>query len=152
MKLNELKDNPGAKKARTRVGRGEGSGKGKTCGSGQKGQKARTGVSLNGYEGGQNPLYQRLPKRGFSNVMFRKRYTELNLGQIQAAVDAKTFDPAKTVSRQSLIDAGLLKKNAKDLKLLGKGDLKTPLNFEVSKASKTALDAVEKLNGKIKIL
>lgn len=152
MKLNEINDNPGARKLRTRVGRGEGSGKGKTCGSGQKGQKSRTGVSLNGYEGGQNPLYQRLPKRGFSNNAFRKNYTEINLGQIQKAVDSKTIDPKKVISLQSLIEAGFLKKTAPDLKLLAKGELTSELKFEVKKASKNAKIFVEKLNGSVTII
>lgn len=152
MKLNELKDNPGARKARMRVGRGEGSGKGKTCGSGQKGQKSRTGVSLNGYEGGQNPLYQRLPKRGFSNAPFKKSFTEINLGQVQAAVDKKVIDPSKPINLKVLIEAGILKNSAPALKLLAKGLLKTSLTFEVSKASKSALEIVEKLNGKVTII
>lgn len=152
MKLNEINDNPGARKQRTRVGRGEGSGKGKTCGSGQKGQKSRTGVSLNGYEGGQNPLYQRLPKRGFSNNAFRKHYTEINLGQIQAAIDAKTIDPKNVISLKTLVEAGFLKKTAPELKLLAKGELKSALNFEVKKASKNAKECVEKLNGTVTII
>lgn len=152
MKLNEINDNPGSKKKRTRVGRGEGSGKGKTCGSGHKGQKARTGVSLNGYEGGQNPLYQRLPKRGFSNALFTSHYTELNLGQVQSAIDAKKIDASQIVSHKSLVQAGLIKKTAPYIKLLSKGALKVAVSFEVAKASKKAIEIVSGLNGKVTLL
>lgn len=152
MKLNDIRDNPGSKKNRVRVGRGEGSGKGKTCGAGQKGQKSRTGVSLNGYEGGQNPLYQRLPKRGFSNDLFKKKFSVLNLGQIQQAIDRKNVDPSKVITLKSLKEVGLLKKTAPSLKLLAKGQLSSSVSFEVSKASKAAIEAVEKLNGSVKIV
>jgi large subunit ribosomal protein L15 len=152
MKLNELRDNPGARKDRMRVGRGEGSGKGKTCGSGHKGQKARTGVAIKGFEGGQNPLYRRMPKRGFSNAMFMTHYTELNLGQVQRALDEKKLDASQPITREALIAAGLVKKTAPALKLLAKGDLKQAVRFEVAKASKTACEMVEKLQGSVTLV
>ncbi|MCA0370587.1 MAG: 50S ribosomal protein L15 [Proteobacteria bacterium] len=151
MKLNEIRDNLGARTDRMRVGRGEGSGKGKTCGSGQKGQKSRTGVALKGFEGGQNPLYRRLPKRGFSNVMFATNFTVINLGQLQAAIEAKKIDASKTINHDVLVGAGLIKGTAPALKLLAKGELKQAVNIEVAKASKTACDMVEKLKGSVTI-
>lgn len=151
MKLNELRDNEGARKDRTRVGRGMGSGKGKTSGSGQKGQKARTGVALNGYEGGQMPLYQRLPKRGFTNVS-RKRLNVVNLERVQQALDAKKLDAKKDVNAESLKEAGVIKSVRDGVRLLGDGELKTKVNFVVNGASKSAVAAVEKAGGKVEIV
>ena len=152
MNLNDLRDNPGARTKRMRVGRGEGSGKGKTCGAGQKGQKSRTGVAIKGLEGGQNPLYRRLPKRGFSNAMFETTYTELNLGQIQSAIEAKKLDAGQVINLDALIAAGLVKKTAPALKLLAKGELKQAVKVEVSKASKAACEHVEKLKGSVTLV
>lgn len=148
MKLNQLSDNPGARKARIRVGRGIGSGKGKTAGRGGKGQTARTGVAINGFEGGQMPLYRRLPKKGFNNI-FRLDLTEVNLGRLQAAIDAKRLDPSQTVTGEALVVAGLLSRVRDGVRLLGKGELKTKLTIEVAGASKSAVAAVEKLGGSV---
>lgn len=148
MKLNELSDNLGATKNRMRVGRGIGSGKGKTCGRGVKGQKSRTGVSINGFEGGQMAIYRRLPKRGFTNI-FRKEYVALNLDRIQAAVDAGKIAAGSVVTAQVLVEAGLLK-NAKDgIRLLASGELTAALTFEIAGASQAAVAAVEKAGGKV---
>lgn len=149
MKLNELRDNEGARKERMRVGRGIGSGKGVRGGRGQKGQKSRSGVSINGFEGGQMPLYRRLPKRGFNNSKFANVYTIINLGTLQAAVDAGRLDASKTVDAQALIDAGLIKKAQDGIRLLGKGTLKAALTVEVAGVTKTAQEAVEKAGGKV---
>jgi len=148
MKLNQLSDNPGARKSRMRVGRGIGSGKGKTGGRGGKGQTARTGVAINGFEGGQMPLFRRLPKKGFTNV-FRLNMTEVNLGRLQAAVEAKRLDPKQTVDGAALVAAGLLSRVRDGVRLLGKGELKTKLTIEVAGASKAAVAAVEKLGGSV---
>ena len=149
MKLNEIRDNKGSHLTSKRLGRGEGSGKGKTCGRGQKGQKARSGVSINGFEGGQNPLYMRLPKRGFNNKNFRTEYAELNLSQLQAAVDKKKLDAQKEITIDTLKKAGLVRKNRKNVKILGRGELKASLNLSVTKASQAAVKAIEKAKGKI---
>lgn len=149
MKLNEIKDNPGARKERMRVGRGIGSGKGKTCGRGVKGQKARTGVSINGFEGGQNPLYRRLPKRGFNNYNFTKEVAEINLDDLQAAVDAGLIDPDKVVNLTLLKDLKLVRSKCDFLKVLGRGELKAALQLEIWKASKTAAAGLEKAKSKI---
>jgi large subunit ribosomal protein L15 len=152
IKLNEIKDNPGATKNRIRVGRGIGSGKGKTGGRGVKGQKARSGVAVNGFEGGQMPLHRRLPKRGFVNI-FRVELNELNLDRVQAAIDAMKFDAKATITNDVLVDAGVLSKKRGGLKLLGKGALTAKgLNFEVTAASKSAIEAIEKAGGSVKIL
>ncbi|GAB3447944.1 50S ribosomal protein L15 [Insolitispirillum peregrinum] len=148
MKLNELRDNPGATKDRTRVGRGIGSGKGKTAGRGVKGQKSRTGVSINGFEGGQMPIYRRLPKRGFTNI-FRKSYVPMNLDRIQAAVDAGKFAAGSTITAEALVAAGLVKSARDGIRLLGNGEIKVALTFEVAGASKSAIEAVEKAGGKV---
>jgi len=148
MKLNELSDNKGATKNRSRVGRGIGSGLGKTSGRGHKGQKSRSGVSLLGKEGGQMPLYRRLPKRGFHNL-FRTRYAEVNLGQLQIAVDAGKLDPKNTVDGKALLAAGVVRRLHDGVKLLANGELKAKLNIEVAGASKAAVDAVGKAGGKI---
>ena len=152
MKLNELKPQEGSSKDRTRVGRGIGSGKGKTCGSGQKGQKARSGVAINGYEGGQMPLYMRLPKSGFNNTAFRTNLSELTTGRLQAAIDAKKIDTKKTVDEDALIAAGVVGKKRDGIKLLTKGDLKTKIDLKITKATKSAQDAVEKAGGKIEFI
>jgi len=150
MKLNELRDNEGARKSRMRVGRGIGSGKGKTGGRGQKGQKSREGVSINGFEGGQMPLHMRLPKRGFNNI-FAKDYAEVNLGAIQKAVDAGKLDKGATVDHAALKAAGLARGGKDGVRLLGKGDLTAKLSFVVAGASKGAREAVEKVGGSIEI-
>ena len=151
MKLNELKDNPGARKGRLRVGRGIGSGKGKTAGRGQKGQKSRSGVSIWGFEGGQMPLHMRLPKRGFNNP-FAKDYAEVNIGAIQKVIDAGKLD-AKAVLDQAALQAAGLARGGKDgVRLLGKGDLKANLNVRVAGISKGAREAVEKAGGSVELV
>lgn len=151
MKLNEIADNPGASRPRMRVGRGIGSGKGKTCGRGVKGQKARTGVAIKGFEGGQMPLHRRLPKRGFRNP-FTIHFNEVNLGRIQAAVDAGKLDPSVTVTIESLIAAGVCAKLLDGVKILGNGALAAKLAFEVAAASKSAVAAIEGAGGSIVLL
>jgi len=148
MKLNQLSDNPGARKNRIRVGRGIGSGKGKTGGRGGKGQTARTGVAIKGFEGGQMPLHRRLPKRGFNNI-FRQEHAVVNLGRLQQAVEAGRLDPKQTVGLEALKAAGLVNKVGAGIKLLAKGELKQPLTIEVDRASKSAVEAVEKAGGKV---
>ncbi|MGN6268565.1 MAG: 50S ribosomal protein L15 [Sphingomonas sp.] len=150
MKLNELRDNDGARKSRMRVGRGIGSGKGKTGGRGQKGQKSREGVSIAGFEGGQMPLHMRLPKRGFNNI-FAKDYAEVNLGAIQKAVDAKKLDAKATVDHAALKAVGLARGGKDGVRLLGKGELTAKLSFVVAGASKSAREAVEKAGGSVEI-
>jgi large subunit ribosomal protein L15 len=150
MKLNELRDNPGATKKRMRVGRGIGSGKGKTAGRGVKGQKARTGVAVKGFEGGQMPLHRRLPKRGFSNVDFARDLNEVNIGRIQEAVDAGKLSGDVTI--ETLVAAGVCSKPRDGVKILGVGELKAKLAFEVFGASKSAVAAIEKAGGSVKIL
>jgi large subunit ribosomal protein L15 len=149
MRLNEIADNEGSAKKRMRVGRGIGSGKGKTGGRGVKGQKARTGVRIKGFEGGQMPLHRRLPKRGFNNIS-RLDYNEVNLGRIQEAVDAGKL--SGTVSVASLIEAGVLAKARDGVKILGMGELKAALQFEVAAASKSAQEAIGKAGGSVKLL
>ncbi len=149
MKLNELTHNEGAKKDRMRVGRGIGSGKGKTSGSGQKGQKARSGVAINGFEGGQMPIYMRMPKSGFSNKKFTTNYAELTTGKLQKAIDAKQVDTSKAIDEDALVKAGVISRKKDGIKLLTKGELKTKVDLTLSKASKTAQAAVEKAGGKI---
>jgi large subunit ribosomal protein L15 len=152
MKLNDIRDNEGAHKSRIRVGRGIGSGKGKTGGRGVKGQKARAGVAVKGFEGGQMPLYRRLPKRGFNNL-FAKDLNEVNLGRIQQAVEAGKLDAKGAVTIEALVAAGVITRQAKDgVKILGVGELKTKLAFEVFGASKSAVEAIEKAGGSVKIL
>ncbi len=148
MKLNELSDNPGATKVRKRVGRGIGSGTGKTSGKGHKGQKARSGVAIKGFEGGQMPLYRRLPKRGFKNI-FRKRYAEVGLSRLQAAVDAGRIDAKKPVDAEAMVAAGLFKTSRDGVRLLGNGELKSKLEIIVAGATKSAVEAVEKAGGTI---
>src|SRR5436305_8925860 len=151
MKLNEISDNAGSSKERMRVGRGIGSGKGKTGGRGVKGQKARAGVAVKGFEGGQMPLHRRLPKRGFVNI-FRKKLNEINLGRVQAAVDAGKLDANATVDAAALVTAGVLRRAKDGVRLLGEGELKAKLVFEVAGASKSAREAVEKAGGSVKVL
>jgi large subunit ribosomal protein L15 len=151
MKLNELTDNPGASKDRIRVGRGIGSGKGKTGGRGVKGQKARTGVAIKGFEGGQMPLHRRLPKRGFHNP-FSTDYNEVNIGRIQQAVDAGKLDVQNPVTLDALIAAGVVAKPRDGVKILGQGEIKAKLSFEVAAASKGAIAAIQGAGGTIKLL
>jgi len=147
-KLNDLRDNPGARYKSKRLGRGIGSGKGKTSGKGVKGQTSRTGVSINGFEGGQMPIYRRLPKRGFTNI-FAKEYAEVNLGRLQAAIEAGRLDATQPVNAASLAAAGLVGKPRDGVRLLARGELKTKLTIEVAGASKAAVAAVEKLGGTV---
>ena len=151
MKLNTIKDNDGATQARTRVGRGIGSGKGKTAGRGGKGQTARSGVRIKGFEGGQMPLHRRLPKRGFNNI-FRLEFAEVNLDRIQQAIDAKTLDAKGTINAESLVKSRVIRRSKDGVRLLGRGELKAKLNIEVHGASKSAIAAVEKAGGTVKIL
>jgi large subunit ribosomal protein L15 len=151
MKLNELRDNPGARKSRVRVGRGIGSGLGKTAGRGQKGAKARSGVSINGFEGGQMPLHMRLPKRGFNNI-FAKDFAEVNVGAIQKAIDGGKLDANGTLDHQALKAAGLARGGNDGVRLLGKGELKAKLALKIAGASKGAREAVEKAGGSIEII
>ncbi len=148
MRLNELSDKPGARRGRKRVGRGMGSGRGKTAGRGHKGQKSRSGVSIKGFEGGQMPIYRRLPKRGFSNPS-RKRYAVVNLGRLQAAIEAGKLDSKKPVTALMLLEAGLVRRLGDGVRLLAKGELKSALEIEVTGASKAAIAAVEKAGGKV---
>lgn len=151
MKLTDLRDNPGATKNRIRVGRGIGSGKGKTGGRGVKGQKARTGVAIKGFEGGQMPLHRRLPKRGFHNL-FAKDLNEVNVGRIQQAVDAGKLDAKAAVTVDALVAAGICARARDGVKILGVGELKAKLAFEVYGASKSAVAAIEKAGGSLKLL
>jgi large subunit ribosomal protein L15 len=149
MKLNEVKDNAGATRNAKRVGRGIGSGTGKTSGSGHKGQKARSGVSINGFEGGQMPIHRRLPKRGFNNI-FRKDYVEVNLGTLQAAIDAGKLDAGKPVDAAALVGAGVISKPRDGVRILGKGELTAKkVEIHAAGASKSAVAAVEKAGGRI---
>jgi large subunit ribosomal protein L15 len=151
MKLNSIADNPGASKGRMRIGRGIGSGKGKTGGRGVKGQKARTGVHVKGFEGGQMPLHRRLPKRGFHNP-FSHHYNEVNLGRVQAAVEAGKLDAHQPVTIAALIAAGVCSKPRDGVKILGQGEIKATLAFEVAGASKSAVAAIEQAGGSVTIL
>jgi large subunit ribosomal protein L15 len=151
MKLSDIADNAGSRKKRMRVGRGIGSGKGKQAGRGGKGQTARTGVRIKGFEGGQMPLHRRLPKRGFNNI-FRVEFAEINLDRLQQAVDARQIDAKDTVNAESLVKAGVLRRSKAGVRLLGRGELKAKLNVEVHGASKSAIAAVEKAGGSVKIL
>jgi large subunit ribosomal protein L15 len=148
MKLNELRDNPGARKPKKRLGRGIGSGLGKTSGKGHKGAKARSGSSVQGFEGGQMPIYRRLPKRGFHNV-FRRDYVEINLGRLQQAIDDKKVDAGKPIDGAALVEAGVLRRVRDGVRLLAKGELKAQISITVAGASKAAVEAVEKLGGTI---
>ena len=148
MKLNEIRENDGATRNRKRVGRGVGSGRGKTSGAGHKGQKARSGVAIKGFEGGQMPIHRRLPKRGFTNI-FRKNYVEVNLGRIQSAVDAGKLESKKPVDAAMLVEAGVISKARDGVRILGKGNLKAKVEIHAAGASKSAIEAVEKAGGKI---
>ncbi len=151
MRLNQISDNEGARRSRKRLGRGIGSGLGKTAGRGGKGQTARSGGAKAGFEGGQMPIYRRLPKRGFNNP-FPLDYNEINLGRIQQAVDAKKIDAGQPVTVDSLVKGGVVSKARAGVRLLGSGELKTKLAFEVHYASKGAIAAVEKAGGSVKVL
>ena len=151
IKINELRDNAGARKGRVRVGRGIGSGLGKTAGRGQKGQKSRSGVAVKGFEGGQMPLHMRLPKRGFNNI-FAKDYAEVNLGALQKLVDAKALDTKSVIDHAALKAAGVARGGKDGVRVLGKGELKAKLNLKVSGVSKGAREAVEKAGGSIEII
>jgi large subunit ribosomal protein L15 len=152
MKLHEIADNPGSRKKRMRIGRGIGSGKGKTGGRGGKGQTARTGYRNKGFEGGQMPLHRRLPKRGFRNTSFAVKLNEVNLGDIQEAIDAGTLKIEGPLDVEGMIKSGLLNKAKGGVKLLGNGELKAKVDFSVWRASKSAVAAVEKAGGSVKIL
>jgi large subunit ribosomal protein L15 len=149
MKLNEIRDNPGAHYRAKRVGRGIGSGKGKTSARGGKGQTARTGVALNGFEGGQTPLHRRLPKRGFNNKIFRKDFRVVNLGRLQAALDSGKLKAGDTLDGAALVSAGMLRRLGDGIRLLAKGELRAAITIEVDGASKAAIAAVEKTGGKV---
>ena len=150
MKLNEIADNAGAHQPRKRVGRGPGSGTGKTAGRGHKGQKSRSGVAIKGFEGGQMPINRRLPKRGFTNI-FGKDYNEINLGQIQSFIDAKKLDANKPVNLEALIEGGFINRARDGVRLLANGERKDKVAFEVNGASKAAIAAVEKAGGSVTI-
>jgi large subunit ribosomal protein L15 len=148
MQLNQLQDNPGARKGKIRVGRGVGSGKGKTGGRGYKGQKSRTGVRIHGFEGGQMPIHRRLPKRGFKSIN-RLSYTGVNLDSLQYAIDDKRIDASKPITVDELIAAGLVRSNAAAVKLLGSGELSAKVTIEVHKATKSAREAVKNAGGSL---
>jgi large subunit ribosomal protein L15 len=152
MKLDNIADNPGSRHKRTRIGRGIGSGRGKTGGRGGKGQTARTGYRNKGFEGGQMPLHRRLPKRGFRNTSFAAKLNEINLGDVQEAIDAGTLDAKNPVDVAALVKAGVLRREKGGVKLLGNGELKAKVDFSVWRASKSAIAAVEKAGGSVKIL
>jgi large subunit ribosomal protein L15 len=151
MKLSEIADNQGARKKRMRVGRGIGSGKGKTAGRGGKGQTARSGVRIKGFEGGQMPLHRRLPKRGFNNI-FRLDFAEINLDRVQQAIDAKQLDASGVINAETLVKSGALRRAKDGVRLLGRGEITVKLTVEVHGASKAAIAAVEKAGGTVKIL
>jgi large subunit ribosomal protein L15 len=152
MKLHELADRPGARKKRTRIGRGIGYGTGKTGGRGGKGQTARSGVRIKGFEGGQMPLHRRLPKRGFKNTAFARKLNEVNLDKVQAAIDAGKLDAGGTVDAEALVKAGVIRLAKDGVKLLGSGEIKAKVAFSVWGASKSAVAAVEKTGGSVTIL
>jgi large subunit ribosomal protein L15 len=152
MKLHELAGRPGARKIRRRKGRGIGSGKGKTAGRGGKGQTARSGVRIKGFEGGQMPLHRRLPKRGFKNTMFARKFNEVNLGPVQAAIDAGLLDAAGKIDAAALVKAGVIRRAKDGVRLLGSGEIKAKVTFSVYGASKSAVAAVEKAGGAVEIL
>lgn len=150
MKLNEIKDNEGSSKDRIRVGRGIGSGKGKTGGRGVKGQKARSGVAVNGFEGGQMPIYRRLPKRGFNNI-FSSDFVIVSLGRIQAAIDAKKLDASATIDAASLKAAGVIRREKDGVRILADGELKAKVSIDAAGASEAAVEKIEKAGGSIKL-
>ena len=149
--LNEIKDNQGARKKRMRVGRGIGSGKGKTGGRGVKGQTSRTGVAIKGFEGGQMPIHRRLPKRGFNNI-FALDWNEVTLGRIQTAIDAGKLDAKAPVTQASLVEAGVLRRAKDGVRVLGSGELTAKVSLEVAHATKSAVEAIEKAGGSVKLL
>ncbi|RJF86032.1 50S ribosomal protein L15 [Sphingomonas cavernae] len=151
MKLNDIRDNKGARKERVRVGRGIGSGLGKTAGRGQKGAKARSGVAINGFEGGQMPLHMRIPKRGFNNI-FAKDFAEVNLGAIQKLVDAKKLDAKGVIDHAALKAAGVARGGKDGVRILGKGEFSTKLSFKVAGVSKGAKEAIEKAGGSVEVI
>ncbi|MDB5597045.1 MAG: ribosomal protein [Hyphomicrobiales bacterium] len=151
MKLNGISDNPGSSKNRMRIGRGIGSGMGKQGGRGGKGQTARSGVRIKGFEGGQMPLHRRLPKRGFTNI-FATDYNEVNLGRIQQAIEAGKLDASKTVTVEALVEAGVCARARDGVKILGNGELTSKVTLEVARASKSAVAAIEKAGGSVKML
>ena len=150
MKLNDLRDNEGATHSKKRVGRGIGSGSGKTGGRGVKGQNSRSGVAVNGFEGGQMPLYRRLPKRGFNNI-FAKSYNTVSIGRVQTAIDAKKLDAKETVNAEALIKAGVIRRAKDGVRLLADGELKAKVTFDIAGASKAAIEKVEKAGGSVKL-
>ena len=152
MKLNQIADRPGARKKRMRIGRGIGSGMGKTGGRGGKGQTARAGVRIKGFEGGQMPLHRRLPKRGFRNTPFAVKLNEINLGKVQAAIDAGVLDAGNPIDVEAMVKAGLMRRAKGGVKLLGHGEFKSKVSFSVWRASQSAVAAVEKAGGSVKIL
>jgi len=152
MKLTEIADNPGARRNRMRIGRGIGSGKGKTGGRGGKGQTARSGVRIKGFEGGQMPMHRRLPKRGFKNTMFALKLNEVNLDRVQSAIEAGKLDANAVVDAEALVKAGVLRRAKAGVRLLGGGELKAKVNFSIYGASKSAVSAVEKAGGSVQIL
>jgi large subunit ribosomal protein L15 len=152
MKLQEISDRPGARKVRKRIGRGIGSGTGKTGGRGGKGQTARSGVRIKGFEGGQMPLHRRLPKRGFKNVKFARKLNEVNLGRLQAAIDAGLLDAGGKIDAAVLVKAGILRREKDGVRLLGGGEIKAKISVAVFGASKSAVAAVEKAGGSVEIL
>ena len=151
MRLNELKDNPGSRRSRTRVGRGIGSGKGKTSGRGHKGQKSRSGVAIKGFEGGQMPIHMRLPKRGFNNFT-KKRYTEITTGKLQSYIDNGLLKIDNEITEADFISSCAIKKSPNGFKLLNKGDLKSKINISISKATKSSIELIQSLGGTINIL
>ena len=151
MKLNEISPKEGSMKERTRIGRGIGSGKGKTGGRGVKGQKSRTGVSLKGFEGGQMPLYQRMPKRGFNNP-FKKTYATLTLARLQEAIDAKKIDAKKEITEELLVSSKVIRRVKDGVKLLGTGEIKAKVNLKITGTTKPAQEAVEKAGGKVELI
>ena len=151
MKLNELKPKKGSTRKHMRVGRGIGSGKGKTCGRGVKGQKARTGVAINGFEGGQSPLYRRLPKTGFTNI-FALEYAEISPGKLQEAIDAKQIDAKKTIDAETLVAGKVIRRKLDGVRLVGGGTLKTKVDLLIAGGSKPAIAAVEKAGGKVEFV
>ncbi|GGA55254.1 50S ribosomal protein L15 [Nitratireductor aestuarii] len=150
MKLNELRDSEGATKSRKRVGRGIGSGSGKTGGRGVKGQSSRSGVAINGFEGGQMPIYRRLPKRGFVNI-FRGDFVEVTVERIQAAIDAKKLDAGKTIDAAALVEAGVIRRAKDGVRVLGNGELTAKVTLDVAYATKSALSKIEKAGGSVKL-
>ena len=151
MRLNELKDNPGSRRSRTRVGRGIGSGKGKTSGRGHKGQKSRSGVAIKGFEGGQMPIHMRLPKRGFNNFT-KKKYTEITTGKLQSYIDRGLLKIDKEITETDFISSCEIKKSPNGFKLLNKGDLKSKINISIAKATKSSIELIQSLGGTINIL